>query len=64
MIRELQLPVRQAAHQVPAARAEAGQAMVEYALIIACLVILAVTGLTATGTDVASLLSKVANGFP
>jgi Flp pilus assembly pilin Flp len=43
---------------------EHGQALVEYSLIIAFVVIASVVGLTAIGINVAGLLSQVAAGFP
>jgi Flp pilus assembly pilin Flp len=64
IVDEFRLLVLVATHRVVAAREEGGQAMVEYALIVAFVAILAVAGLAAIGTDVGSLLSRVAAGFP
>jgi pilus assembly protein Flp/PilA len=41
-----------------------GQALVEYALIIALIALLAIAALTALGTSVSSVLQTVANDFP
>jgi Flp pilus assembly pilin Flp len=42
-------------------REEAGQGLAEYALILAFIAVVAVLALTFLGTDISSLLSKVAN---
>jgi Flp pilus assembly pilin Flp len=44
--------------------AEDGQALVEYALIIAFIAIVAITALQALGTSVASGIQNVANDIP
>ena len=43
---------------------EDGQALVEYALILGSIALLAVGSLQLLGTDVNALLSQVASGFP
>jgi len=43
---------------------EDGQALVEYALIIGSIALLAVGSLQLLGTDVNALLNQVAAGFP
>jgi Flp pilus assembly pilin Flp len=47
-----------------AASSEGGQALVEYALIVGSIALLAVGSLQLLGTDVNALLSQVAAGFP
>ena len=47
-----------------AASSEDGQALVEYALILGSIALLAVGSLQLLGTDVNALLSQVASGFP
>jgi Flp pilus assembly pilin Flp len=42
---------------------EEGQALVEYALIISLIAIVAITMLTLTGTNVTAILSKIANNI-
>jgi Flp pilus assembly pilin Flp len=44
--------------------AEEGQALVEYALILALIALLAITALQALGTSVAGAIQNVANDFP
>jgi Flp pilus assembly pilin Flp len=44
--------------------AEDGQALVEYALILALIALLAITALQALGTSVAGAIQNVANDFP
>ena len=48
-----------AAHGV-SARAEGGQALIEYALIISLIALVAITALQTTGTNVASILNTIA----
>jgi Flp pilus assembly pilin Flp len=48
-----------AAHGV-SARAEGGQALIEYALIISLVAVLAIVALQLTGTNIKSLLNKIA----
>ena len=45
------------------ARREEGQALVEYALILGLISIVAITLLTAIGTDVSQVLSKVSTAL-
>jgi Flp pilus assembly pilin Flp len=48
-----------AAHGV-SARAEGGQALIEYALIISLIALVAITALQTTGTNVAGILNTIA----
>jgi Flp pilus assembly pilin Flp len=48
-----------AAHGV-SVRAEGGQALIEYALIISLIALVAITALQTTGTNVAGLLNTIA----
>jgi pilus assembly protein Flp/PilA len=45
------------------ARREEGQALVEYALILGLISVVAITLLTAVGTDVSQVLSKVSEAL-
>jgi pilus assembly protein Flp/PilA len=45
------------------ARREEGQALVEYALILGLISVVAITLLTAVGTDVSQILSKVSTAL-
>ena len=45
------------------ARREEGQALVEYALILGLISVVAITLLTAVGTDVSQVLSKVSTAL-
>ena len=48
-----------AAHGVTV-RSESGQALIEYALIISLIALVAITALQTTGTNVASILNTIA----
>jgi pilus assembly protein Flp/PilA len=49
--------------QLPKMRAEEGQALVEYALIISLIAVVAITMLTLTGTNVNKILNSIANAL-
>jgi len=42
-------------------RAEEGQALVEYALIVSLIAVVAIAALTLTGTSIRSILNNIAN---
>jgi pilus assembly protein Flp/PilA len=42
-------------------RAEEGQALVEYALIVSLIAVVAIAALTLTGTSIRSILNTIAN---
>jgi pilus assembly protein Flp/PilA len=44
-------------------RREDGQALVEYALILSLIAVVAIAALTLTGTNVTSILSSIANAL-
>jgi pilus assembly protein Flp/PilA len=44
-------------------RREDGQALVEYALIVSLIAVVAIGALTLTGTNVANILSSIANNL-
>jgi pilus assembly protein Flp/PilA len=48
---------------VTSVREEEGQGLAEYALILAFIAIVAIAALTFLGSDISSLLSKVATSF-
>lgn len=50
-------------HPTPALRAEGGQGLTEYALIILFIALVAVAALTFMGSDISSILSQVANAL-
>jgi pilus assembly protein Flp/PilA len=43
--------------------AEEGQALVEYALIVSLIAVVAIAALTLTGTNIISILSSIANNL-
>jgi Flp pilus assembly pilin Flp len=45
-------------------RNEDGQVLAEYAIIVACVVVVCVTILTAVGLNVSALYSKISTNFP
>jgi Flp pilus assembly pilin Flp len=47
--------------RVMVARAESGQALIEYALIISLIALVAITALQTTGTDVSGILNTIAS---
>jgi pilus assembly protein Flp/PilA len=47
--------------QLAKMRAEEGQALVEYALIVSLIAVVCIAALTATGTSMSDLLNKIAN---
>ena len=47
--------------QLAKLRAEEGQALVEYALIVSLIAVVAIAALTATGTSITGMLSNIAN---
>jgi pilus assembly protein Flp/PilA len=49
--------------QLAKMRAEEGQALVEYALIISLIAVVAITMLTLTGTNVNKILNSIANAL-
>ena len=49
--------------QLAKLRAEEGQALVEYALIISLIAVVAITMLTLTGTNVNKILNSIANAL-
>jgi pilus assembly protein Flp/PilA len=49
--------------QLAKMRAEDGQALVEYALIISLIAVVAITMLTLTGTNVNKILNSIANAL-
>jgi Flp pilus assembly pilin Flp len=46
--------------RVDFAREESGQALIEYALIISLIALVAITALQTTGTDISSILNTIA----
>jgi pilus assembly protein Flp/PilA len=42
-------------------RAEEGQALVEYALIVSLIAVVCIAALTATGTSIQDMLNKISN---
>ena len=46
--------------RVDLAREESGQALIEYALIISLIALVAITALQTTGTDISSILNTIA----
>jgi len=63
-VRQIELFRSRATERMLVGGEEDGQALVEYALIIAFIVTLCVAGLTGIGVGVAELLSRVSAGFP
>ena len=49
--------------QLAKMRAEEGQALVEYALIISLIAVVAITMLTLTGTNINGILNSIANAL-
>ena len=49
--------------QLAKMRAEDGQALVEYALIISLIAVVAITMLTLTGTSINGILNSIANAL-
>ena len=49
--------------QLTKMRAEEGQALVEYALIISLIAVVAITMLTLTGTNINGILNSIANAL-
>jgi pilus assembly protein Flp/PilA len=49
--------------QLPKMRAEEGQALVEYALIISLIAVVAIATLTLTGNNVNGILNSIANAL-
>ena len=49
--------------QLPAMRAEEGQALVEYALIISLIAVVAIGMLTLTGNNINGILNSIANAL-
>lgn len=49
--------------QLAKMRAEDGQALVEYALIISLIAVVAITMLTLTGTNINGILNSIANAL-
>jgi len=49
--------------QLPGMRAEEGQALVEYALIISLIAVVAIATLTLTGNNVNGILNSIANAL-
>jgi pilus assembly protein Flp/PilA len=47
--------------QLAKMRAEEGQALVEYALIVSLIAVVAIAALTLTGTSIRSMLNGIAN---
>jgi Flp pilus assembly pilin Flp len=47
--------------QLAKMRAEEGQALVEYALIVSLIAVACIAALTATGTSMSDLLTKISN---
>ena len=47
--------------QLAKMRAEEGQALVEYALIVSLIAVVAIAALTLTGTSIRSMLTGIAN---
>jgi len=47
--------------QLAKMRAEEGQALVEYALIVSLIAVVAIAALTLTGTSIRSILNNIAN---
>ena len=47
--------------QLAKLRAEEGQALVEYALIVSLIAVVAIAALTLTGTSIRSILNNIAN---
>jgi len=47
--------------QLAKMRAEEGQALVEYALIVSLIAVVAIAALTLTGTSIRSMLNNIAN---
>jgi pilus assembly protein Flp/PilA len=47
--------------QLAKMRAEEGQALVEYALIVSLIAVVAIAALTLTGTSIRSILNTIAN---
>ena len=47
--------------QLAKMRAEEGQALVEYALIVSLIAVVAIAALTLTGTSISSMLTGIAN---
>ncbi len=43
------------------ARSEEGQGLIEYALIVSLIAIVAIAALSLTGTNITSILNKIAN---
>jgi pilus assembly protein Flp/PilA len=50
-----------ARYQLAKMRAEEGQALVEYALIVSLIAVVCIAALTATGTSIQSMLDKISN---
>jgi len=48
------------AARVEVARAESGQALIEYALIISLIALVAIAALQTTGNDISSILNTIA----
>jgi Flp pilus assembly pilin Flp len=49
------------AARVEVARAETGQALIEYALIISLIALVAIAALQTTGNDISSILNTIAS---
>ena len=49
------------AARVEVARAESGQALIEYALIISLIALVAIAALQTTGNDISSILNTIAD---
>jgi Flp pilus assembly pilin Flp len=64
VVRQIELFRSKATERMLALGEEDGQALVEYALIMAFVVTLCVAGLTGIGAGVSELLTRVADGFP
>ena len=54
---------RMARGQLTKMRAEEGQALVEYALIISLIAVVAITMLTLTGNNINGILNSIANAL-
>jgi Flp pilus assembly pilin Flp len=56
-------PISQIADRVAGMRAEDGQGLTEYALILLFIAIVAIAALTFLGSDISSVLSQIANAL-
>jgi Flp pilus assembly pilin Flp len=59
-MQKLRNVVQALAVRIDLARGESGQALIEYALIISLIALVAITALQTTGTDISSILNTIA----